>query len=70
MEDYYERNLNYNNFINKLKEKRRYDKFEKIEKNIKISNIETQIGVQLLEFNDNMLKLREDFLLKSPLINE
>src|ERR1051325_4085811 len=64
MEDFYNRSLNYNNFINKLKEKDKYEKFYKIKKNINRNDI--KLGLDMLDFNDNMNDIRKELLLKSP----
>jgi len=63
MEDYYDKLLNYNNFIYKLKEKRKKDKLNKINHKINLNN-EFKIGVNLLDYNDNLLDIRKDLASK------
>lgn len=64
MEDYYFRNLNYSNFVNKLKEREKSEKLY-IKKNMIISKNDIKIGLDMLEFNNNINEIKNDFLLKS-----
>jgi hypothetical protein len=63
MEDYYEKSLNYNNFIYKLKEKRRKDKLNQINNKIDRNN-ELKIGLSLLDYNENLSEIKKDLASK------
>jgi hypothetical protein len=57
IKDNYTRNYNYNFFINNLKKKVLINKYIKKEKNVIFEK-----NLFFLEFNENMLKIKNEFL--------
>ena len=66
IEDFYIRLCNYNGFIDVLKDKVKEKKFKKIERKKSLNN-DINAGLQLLNYNEYILEIKNEIRFNNPL---